>query len=194
MSHAGAKVIGLTGLYASGKSHILKLFEGEGCAVADSDKFTHELLAAEAAELVSKEFSQAVENGEVNRKKLGEIVFNDEQKLKALEDILHPMVRAKNQEFIDANQGKVVVLEIPLLFETEAEKICDYTISVNISAETLKKRAEERGTFTEKLEKILSHQMLQEEKNKRADFVIDNDDGDDTLAQVREILEKITNN
>ena len=123
------------------------------------------------------------------------MVFNDESMLVQLEQILHPLVRKKNLEFIEANKGKLVVLEIPLLYETDAHVICDYTAFVNVSCETQKQRALKRpGLDPVKLERIIERQtkIPIEDKIKRADFVIHNEPGNDVAAEVKKIINSIS--
>jgi dephospho-CoA kinase len=178
--------IGLTGNIASGKSHIAHIFASLGVSTQDSDIVAHEILQSEAKAEVEAEF------GTIDRKEIGKIVFANPEKLKKLEAILHPKVRAKNLEFI--KKHKLSLIEIPLLFETNAEEIFDYVIFVNVSRETLQKRALARPNISpEKLENILQTQtkIPTAEKIRRSHFVIDNDDGADTLTQVKAIMGKI---
>lgn len=185
-------VIGLTGVIATGKSHILQLFAEAGAATASSDAFAHEVLQGEAFAEVARIFPEAVENGQINRQRLSKIVFADASRKAQLEAIMHPLVRKRNLEFIKNAKKDVVVLEIPLLFEAKAEEICDFVVVANVSRETIFKRALARPNMThEKLQQILISQMPQHEKIERADFVIDNEDEHDTVAQVDEILRKI---
>lgn len=187
-------VIGLTGNIASGKSHIASIFRELGAVVYNSDIAAHEVMENEAFAPVAREFPAAVENGKINRQLLGREVFGDEGKLKKLEAILHPLVRQKNVEFIAAHSGKVIILEIPLLFETQAEVICDHVVFVHVSRETQAKRALQRAGMTkEKLANIIAKQekIPVEEKLARADFVIENDKDHDVAAQVKAILAKL---
>lgn len=178
-------VIGITGLIASGKSHVTNIFAQLGAAMQDSDKITHDLIADELKDKLIEEF------GTNDRRELGAIVFADTEKLKKLESIIHPEVRKKNLEFIANNSGKIVVLEIPMLFETGANEICDYTVFVNVSRETLQKRAMSRPNMTlEKLESIIAKQTAIGEKSSLADFTVENEPDSDTLKQVKRILEK----
>lgn len=188
------KVIGLTGNIASGKSHIAEIFKGLGAVVHNSDIAAHQAMEEEAFAEIEKEFPAVIENGKINRQKLGREVFGNQAKLKKLESILHPLVRKRNLEFIRANPGKNIILEIPLLFETRAEEICDFVVFVNVSRETQKHRALARpGMTLEKLENILLTQekIPVQDKISRADFVIENDPGKDATAQVKNILAKI---
>lgn len=185
-------IVGLTGSIGSGKSHVLALFADAGIPTQSSDAVAHELLGGDAFEQVSAAFPEAVDGGEISRQKLGQVVFADSLKKKQLENILHPLVRERNIQFAKDSDARFVVIEIPLLFESGAESYCDYTIALNVSRETLQKRALKRAGMTlDKFEKILSAQMPTEEKLKRADFVIDNEAEHDTVRQVKEIIGKI---
>ena len=188
------RVIGLTGNIASGKSHIAEIFKNLGAVVQNSDIAAHQVMEVEAFNEVSRYFPQSIEHGKINRKLLGAEVFADDAKLKTLEEILHPLVRQKNLEFIKKNSDKIIVLEIPLLFENKAEEICDYVVFVHVSPGTQKKRALMRPNMDEKkLGEILVRQtkIPIAEKVKNSDFVIENEPGHDTLKQVELILEKI---
>lgn len=186
-------IIGLTGSIGSGKSYILSIFAGLGVPTQSSDLVAHGLLQNEAFEEVAKIFPSVVEDSYINRHKLGKIVFADIRKRLQLEKILHPLVRAKNKKFAKESGAKFVVIEIPLLFESGAESYCDYVIAINVSRETMQKRALIREKMTrEKFEQIIDKQMPTAEKLKRADFVIENEAEHDTVGQVKEIIRKIT--
>lgn len=160
----------------------------------DSDKIVHGILGNEAFEEVRKHFPAAIANGVIDRRKLGSIVFSDDAKLKLLESIIHPHVRKKNLDFIEQNKNRICLVEIPLLFETNAEEIFDYVVYVDVNAETQKERALQRQNFSaDKLEQVLErqHKIPPEEKKRRADFVIDNNPGADTVGQIKNILEQI---
>jgi dephospho-CoA kinase len=188
-------VIGLTGNIASGKTHIAEIFKSLGAAVQNSDSVAHQIIDGAAKAEIAKSFPAALEGGKINRALLAEQVFADEKKLKLLEKILHPLVRRENEEFIAANKGKMIVLEMPLLFETGAEKICDYSILVHTPPEAQKARALAReGISEERLKKILKRQTAipLEEKMQKADFMIHNRAEDDLTAQVKQIISSIS--
>lgn len=171
-------IIGLTGSIATGKSFVARCFAKLGAKVFDADKTVHGLLTYGAAVSKIKEiFPEVFEDGVINRKKLGAIIFADEKKRKMLEEIIHPLVVEKRKNFIKESKQekvKIVVLEIPLLFETGAEKECNRIIVTTADAKLQEKRAMEReGMTKEKFEKINKLQMGSEEKVKKADFVID---------------------
>ena len=186
--------LGLTGNIASGKSHIAEIFRSLGAVISNADIIAHEVMNNEAFAEIATLFPETVEDGKINRRQLGRIVFNDEAKLAKLEYILHPLVRRKNLEFITANKSRLTVLEIPLLFETNAESICDHTLFINVSRETQITRALTRpGMDLQKLEKILARQtrIPVAEKIARADFVINNEPGNDIKAEVETIIHSI---
>jgi dephospho-CoA kinase len=102
------------------------------------------------------------------------------------------MIRRRNLDFARNSDADFVVIEIPLLFESDAQGYCDYSVALNVSRETLQKRALKREKMTQdKFEQILNSQLPTEEKLRRADFVIDNEDEHDTVSQVKEIIGKI---
>jgi len=189
---ARAIIVGLTGSIASGKSHVLELFAKEGIPTQSSDKIAHELLDGGAFNEIAKEFPKSIVDGKVDRQLLGQEVFADNTKKQKLEKILHPMIRKRNIDFANISGAKFVVIEIPLLFESDAQSYCDYTIVLNVSRETLQKRALLREKMTlDKFERILNTQLPTEEKLLKADFIIDNEAEHDTVSQVKEIIRKI---
>ena len=192
MGSERGRIVGLTGSIASGKSYILQLFAEHGVPTQSSDAVAHELLDGEAFDEVAAEFPGAVAGGKINRQKLGAEVFADAERKKKLEAIIHPLVRARNIEFAENAGADFVVIEIPLLYESGAEEYCDFVIAINVSRETIEKRALSlKGMTPEKLAQILATQIPTQEKLELAEFVIDNDHGDDTVGQVREIIARI---
>ena len=171
-------VIGLTGSIGMGKSTVSKQFSLLGAKVASADDFVHYLLKNDTKIIadIAKEFPNAVIDGVIERKILGKIVFADAQKLKILEQILHPKVVALEEKFVKKQRSlgaKLVVLDIPLLFETGAEKRVDYTVVVTAPKFIQRRRVLARtGMTAEKFAQIISTQMPDNEKRKRADFII----------------------
>src|SRR5207237_9272583 len=132
----------------------------------------------------------------VNRKKLSSGVVDDAEAIKQLEQIVHPMLGASRKKFFDdAEQSgaPVVVVDVPLLFETGGEKRVDAVVVVTTSPENQRERIMARGTMTqEALDSILARQMPDAEKRKRADFVVDTSDGlDPVRTQIRDILREV---
>jgi dephospho-CoA kinase len=173
------KVLGLTGGIATGKSTVAGVFRAAGIPVFDADAQVHHLLAkkGEAVAEITALFPDAIIDGMVDRKRLGTIVFSDSEKLKQLEAILHPKVRVAELGFIEkarAEQRPFIVLEIPLLFETNAHQLCDLVLVTHCDAQTQHQRIMARPGMTEdKMQQILARQMDSEVRNKRADIIID---------------------
>lgn len=171
-------ILGLTGSIAMGKSTVARQFKACRAAICDSDNIVHKLMGrnGEAVEKVRKLFPESIKNNAVDRKVLGEIVFGNEIKLKQLEAILHPLVRKYQDKFIKRaviQRKKVVILDIPLLFETHAEKRCDYTVTVSAPVFMQRQRALTRqGMTKERLASILARQMPDSKKRIMADFIV----------------------
>lgn len=188
--------IGLTGSIGMGKSTTSKLFEDEGVAVCDSDAVVHQLYLDEAVQPIEKAFPGVVENGEVNRKILGDLLRENPANFKVLEEIVHPLVRKRQAAFLQASREAgfdFALLDIPLLFETGAENRIDVVVVVTCAPEIQKQRVMDRpGMTEEKLQMILARQMPDEEKRKRADYIIDTSSGiADARLQVKAILDKL---
>lgn len=177
------KIIGLTGSIAAGKSTVSKWFNELGIATHDADLVVHELLkpgggaVSEVLAMFGPHFGSLASG--INRELLGNEVFAAPQKRNHLESILHPMVRAHRDTFVEYH-GKIdapaVVLDVPLLFETNSDKICDYVIVVYATDETTVIRAMSRPGMTyQKLQHILASQMPMDDKIKRADLALNSD-------------------
>ena len=184
-------IIGLTGSVASGKSTVARWIAERGIAVHDADAAVHSLLAAGGAAVsdIIARFGTSVlaDDGGIERKKLGNYVFEHSQDRKILESILHPMVRQHRDQFLVDHRrlgSKIVVLDVPLLFETGGDALCDYVIVVHAGEDTIRRRALARPGMTEnKLAGILKTQMPASEKCQRADFVLDTDLPPDVTQQ-----------
>ena len=185
-------VIGLTGSIAMGKSTTARLFGDEGVPVHDADAAVHKLYEGRAAGLIERAFPGATKDGKVDRAALGQRVLGDAPALQRLEAIVHPLVREAEQKFLQeaaANGAPVVVLDIPLLFETGGESRVDATVVVSAPHEMQRARVLERGVSLERLEALLARQMPDAEKRRRADFVVDSAHGvEHARDQVRKIL------
>ena len=196
VSDEGPFVLCLTGSIGMGKSTAARFFAEEGVPVHDSDATVHALYEGEATPLIEAAFPGSTSGSKVDRTKLAAMVLNDRAALARLEAIVHPMVTASREKFLveARNQGtKVVVFDIPLLFETKAERSCDAVVVVSAPAEIQRKRAFERpGMTDDKLAAILAKQMPDAEKRRRADFIVDSSQSfDHTRAQIREILRQV---
>jgi len=189
-------ILGLTGSLAMGKSATAQMFVDEGVPLHDADAVVHRLYDGEATAAIEAAFPGTTANGKVDRVKLGQRVLGDPAAIKRLEAIVHPMVAAASAKFLaeaEARGAPVAVLDVPLLFETGGDKRCDAVAVVSAPAEVQHKRALERPGMTEdKLAAILGKQMQDEEKRRRADFVVDTSQGfDHARAQVRDILKRV---
>lgn len=191
-------ILGLTGSIGMGKSTVARQFVEAGAKLSDADAIVHKLLQ-EDDELIGQiaaAFPQAMAQGAVDRKRLGALVFADAERLKLLEQMLHPKVRAENLRQIAQAKAEgisLLVLEIPLLYETGAEAIFDKVVVVSCGAEKQRERVLARPNMTEeKFHQILHYQMPDDEKCARADFVIDTSrDLEDSRAQVEELISSL---
>ena len=189
------KIIGLTGSIGMGKSTAAAMFRRLGIPVHDADAAVHRLLArgGRAVAPVEAAFPGVVRDGAVDRGALGRRVFNDQAALRRLEAILHPLVRAAAARFIArarARRQDLVVLDIPLLFETGGEKRCDAVVVVSAPAFVQRARVLARPGMTEaRLAQILAQQMPDREKRAKADFVVETGLGKRyTLCRIAEIV------
>lgn len=190
------RILGLTGSIGMGKSTTAKLFAEAGVPVYDADAAVHQLYEGEAAPAIEAAFPGTTANGKVDRPKLSARVVHDPAAIKQLEQIVHPMLGASRQKFFadaEAANAPVVVLDIPLLFETGGEKRVDAVVVVSTSPELQRKRVLERGTMDEaKLDAIIAKQTPDAEKRKRADFVVDTSHGlEPVRAQITHILAEV---
>jgi dephospho-CoA kinase len=189
-------VLGLTGSVGMGKSTTAAMFAAAGVPVHDADAAVHRLYDGEAADAIEAAFPGTTAHGKVDRTKLGQRVLGDKAALMKLEAIVHPLVRKAEELFLAVAKrdgAKIVVLDIPLLYETEADKRCDAVVVVTAPPETQRARVFERpGMSAEKFEAILTKQLPDSDKRSRADFVVDTSRGlDAARAQVRDILAKV---
>ena len=190
------QIIGLTGSIGMGKSATANLFREEGVPVHDSDAAVHELYAGPAASQVEAAFPGTVLAGHVDRNKLRERVLGNAAALRQLEAIVHPLVARHRDAFLLHHRSigtPIVVLDIPLLFEVGAERLVDKVLVVTAPESVQRSRVLGRSGMTDdKLAAILSQQMPDAEKRRRADFVMTTDGGlEDARGQLRAILETI---
>jgi len=190
-------IIGLTGSIAMGKTTTARLFAEEGVPVHDADAAVHELYEGEAAAAIEAAFPGVTKDGKVDRAVLGQRVLGDPPALQRLEAIVHPLVREAEQRFLKAAEAagaKVVVLDIPLLLETASASRVDAVVVVSAPAAIQRARVLERGVSAERFEALLARQMPDDEKRRRADFVVDSSQGiEHARAQVRNILAAVAN-
>jgi dephospho-CoA kinase len=192
-------VLGLTGSIGMGKSTTAQMFVEEGAPVHDSDVTVHRLYSGAAAPLIEAAFPGTVRDGVVDRTILAGKVLGDAAAIKRLEAIIHPLVRAEADAFLKRNRksgAEVVVLDIPLLFETGGRERVDKVVVVTAPAGIQRERVLARpGMTVEKFEAILARQVPDAQKRHLADFIIDTGNGLEPARQaVRAILAQLTGN
>ncbi len=194
-------VLGLTGSIGMGKSTTLAMFANEGVPVYSADAAVHELYEGEAVPLIAAAFPGTVEEGKVDRAKLSNAVIGKPQDLKRLENIVHPLVRLKELEFIEKARksgAKLAVVDIPLLFETGGESRVDKVLVVTTDPIIQRQRVMARDGMTEdKFNAIIARQIPDAEKRARAHYTIDTGKGlkfarDAVHAIIRSIKESST--
>jgi dephospho-CoA kinase len=189
-------ILGLTGSIGMGKSTTAKLFVEAGVPVYDADAAVHQLYEGEAAPAIEAAFPGTTAGGKVDRARLSARVVHDAAAMKQLEQIVHPMLGASRQKFFgdaEAAGAPVVVVDVPLLFETGGEARVDAVVVVTTSPELQRERVLARGTMDAgKLDAIIARQMPDAEKRKRADFIVDTSHGlDPVRARIRDILAEV---
>jgi dephospho-CoA kinase len=171
-------VVGLTGSIGMGKSNAASTLRRLGIPVHDADAAVHALMApgGRAVAKVAEAFPEALSGNRIDRKILGDLVFGDTPALRRLEAILHPLVRQSSRNFVAAasrRHARIVVLDIPLLYESGGEKSVDAVIVVSASRQIQRQRVlARRGMTEEKFRAILARQVPDIEKRRRADFVV----------------------
>lgn len=190
-------VLGLTGSIGMGKSTAAQMFMDAGIPVYSADETVHKLYSGVAAPLIEAAFPGVTENGVVDRAELSKAVIGNPEALKKLESIIHPLVRSEENAFrktAELQGEKLVVIDIPLLFETGGDERVDKILVVSAPADVQKKRVLARSDMTpEKLEAILKRQTPDAEKRGRADFVVNTDQSfDATRAEINDIIRVLT--
>ncbi|HWT97003.1 MAG TPA: dephospho-CoA kinase [Terriglobales bacterium] len=192
-------VLGLTGSIGMGKSTAARMFRRHGIPVHDADAAVHRLLGkgGAAVPLIAAAFPGTVIAGRVDRPALGAKVFGNPKELRRLEAILHPLVQAATKRFLrrqQARRRKLVVLDIPLLFETGGEKRCDAVVVVTAPRNIQRARVLARPRMTpERFAEVERQQMPDAEKRRRADFIIETGHGyRPALRQLHQILARVT--
>jgi dephospho-CoA kinase len=189
-------VVALTGGIGAGKSTVAQNFAELGALVVDADHLARMAIERGSdgfAEVLLRFGDEIILNGDIDRKKLAEIVFSDEGARKDLEKIIHPRVQATFAEVVeDLEHDDILIYEIPLLAETDAAEKFDYIITVEADIELRKARLLKRGLYISQIEKRMAAQASQESREAIADSVIRNDgDEDSLLRQVENLWESV---
>jgi len=193
-------ILGLTGSIGMGKTTTAQMFRDAGCPVFDADKTVHELydIGGEAVPLIKAVFPDSVKDGAIDRKALGAHMRADPLNLKVLESFIHPMVGKKRAVFFKEarkDKAEIVVMDVPLLFETGGDAYVDKIVVVTAPAVIQRKRVLARpGVTPELFETLLARQMPDAEKRKKADYLIFTHKGlEAAQEQVHAILKELKN-
>ena len=187
-------LVGLTGIIGSGKTFALGFFKSRRTTIFSADEEVKKILEKKSIkEKIYKLFPESFSKKKLNKNILASIVFGDRKKLRKLEKIIHPLVKKKKKTFLNRNRNKkVIIMEIPIIFERKNKKNYDYIILMDVNKKIQRQRIIKRKNMTPQLfENILSNQ-ISNKKRKDADFVINNNDSKDKTKQIlNKTLEKI---
>ena len=189
-------IIGLTGSIGMGKSTTAQMFREEGCPVFDADAAVHDLYAkgGKAVPIIRSVFPDAIKDGAVDRGVLGKHMRADPLQLKVLESFIHPLVSEARTEFFDENRdADIVIMDVPLLFETGLDKAVHHIVVVTAPYEVQRERVLARNGMTAELfDSLLARQTPDAEKRKRAHALVFSDMGlDNAREQVQTILREL---
>jgi dephospho-CoA kinase len=186
--------LGLTGSIGMGKSTTAQLFREAGIPVHDADATVHRLYEGRALPLIAATFPETMVQGKVDRNALGARVLKDPDALARLEALIHPLVREEEEAFLNRVRARLVILDIPLLFETDADRRCDAIVVVSAPESVQRDRVLARpGMIETRFHQILDRQMPDCEKRRRAHFIVYSHNGlDSARRQVQDILRALT--
>lgn len=185
-------VIGLTGSIGTGKSTTAKMFADEGIPVNDADAVVHDLYRTDAVAPLENAFPGVAKDGAIDRTELSRQLAAAPEKFATLEKIVHPLVRQRERQFLDLQAAAgtpIVLLDIPLLFETGGRDHIDQVVVTTCDPQVQRDRVLARpGMTAQKFELILSRQLPDAEKRARADFVVDTGSG---MEEARRVVRSI---
>ena len=186
--------LGLTGSIGMGKSTTARMFADEGVPVWDADAAVHKLYAAEqpAMTAIARMFPQAIVDGAVSRQQLRKIIAESPENLDRIQNVVHPLVAADRADFLGSHPHGIVLLDIPLLYETKTDTLCNGVVVVTAPADVQRARVMARGQMTAaEYDMILARQMPDAEKRARATWVIETLSIDLARSAVKAILAEI---
>lgn len=190
----GKTLIGLTGIFGAGKTTVAHFFEELGACIIDADKLAHEVLMTGSShyEEIAALFPEACKKDALDREKIAAVIFKNSEKRKKLEEIVHPYVFERIMEEVVESEEKIVLIEVPLLFEAQFHLFCDSVLVVKADSEVIQKRLQAQGFSPEEIKARLAAQLSQEEKIKKADILIDNSGNfQKTRQEVEKVWKKI---
>ena len=187
-------ILGLTGSIGTGKTTTAAMFAAAGVPVWDADAAVHRLYLkdAELIRQIARLSPDAVVNGQVDRQRLKDLIKSDPALLPRIEALVHPRVQRDRTAFLARQDGPLVLLDIPLLFEVGAEKSCDGVLVVMAPAAEQRRRVMARGMTEKTFEMLLARQIPLAEKAERADFVIETNSLASTREAVHDLIRKLT--
>lgn len=189
-----SRVIGITGSIAVGKSTVTNYLRTHGYCVLDADEISHQALEKESDcyQKIIESFDCLDDNQNISRQKLGQIVFRDANKKALLESIIHPFVKKMLEKGIQECQEPLIFLDVPLLYESHMDEMCDDVMVVYVDEKTQLQRLMKRNHMDEKQARLLINQQLSIEKKKAwADYIIDNCQNFEDLYQNIERVLKV---
>lgn len=187
-------ILGLTGSIGMGKSTTAQMFADAGIPVWDADATVHQLYSGDtpAVHQIAQMIPNSVENQTVNRDVLKSAIAQDQSILGKLEAIVQPLIAASRADFIANATSDIVIIDHPLLLESQSGRYCDAILVVSVDAKTQRQRVLERGTMdAQTLDIILAKQMPDTEKRARADYIVETTTLDDARAQVQTVINQI---
>lgn len=186
-------LIGLTGIIGSGKTFALNFYKKKGYSIFSADEEVKKILKTSIVKKkINKSFPEVFDRNKLNKNKLAQIVFSNKNKLKKIENIIHPIVNKKKNLFIKKNRKKIIILEIPIIFEKKSAKNYDYIILMQINKKKQFERVIKRKNMTLKLLNDINLNQISSKQKKYADFIVNNNNSkQETKKKLQSILNEI---
>ena len=186
-------LIGLTGIIGSGKTFAQNFYKKKGYSIFSADEEVKKILKTSIVKKkINKSFPEVFDRNKLNKNKLAQIVFSNKNKLKKIENIIHPIVNKKKNLFIKKNRKKIIILEIPIIFEKKSAKNYDYIILMQINKKKQFERVIKRKNMTLKLLNDINLNQISSKQKKYADFIVNNNNSkQETKKKLQSILNEI---